>query len=192
MAASWDAKIMGERGKALEEAFFAHHEKKLIERMRQAAEEKSTREGLAAASGIQDEGVLDTLASHGLSAETVAALGLVPLVEVAWADGTVQTKEHQAVLEAAEEAGVADGSPARELLDDWLAERPPAKLLTAWESYVGALAAALEPAEREALRQDLIRRATRVAEAAGGILGMNKISAAEQRMIDEMDKAFGE
>lgn len=191
MAASWDAKIIGERGKALEEAFFAHHEKRLIEQMRQAAQEKSTREALAAASGIQDEGVLDTLASHGLSAETVAALGLVPLVEVAWADGTVQQKEHQAVLEAAEEAGVAAGSPARELLDDWLDERPPAALLAAWESYVAALAEALEPADREALRHDLIRRATRVAEAAGGILGMKKISAAEQRMIEEMDQAFG-
>ncbi len=191
MAASWDAKIIGERGKALEEAFFAHHEKRLIEQMRQAAQEKSTREALATASGIQDEGVLDTLASHGLSAETVAALGIVPLVEVAWADGTVQQKEHQAVLEAAEEAGVAAGSPARELLDDWLDERPPAALLTAWESYVAALAEALEPADREALRHDLIRRATRVAEAAGGILGMKKISAAEQRMIEEMDQAFG-
>jgi len=192
MAGRIKTEVMGTRGRALEEAFFAHHERKLLKKARAAAEKRSTREALAAASGIHDAAVLDTLAELDLSAETVAALGLVPLVEVAWADRAIHDKEHAAVLKAAEASGIEPGSPARDLLDEWLDEKPPAALLTAWKDYVESLGAALEPAERASLRDELLERARHVAEAAGGFLGMKKISAAEQRMLDEMEQAFAD
>lgn len=190
MAGGRDSRVMGERGKALEETFFAHREKKLKERLHREAKQRATRESLAEASGIQDEAVLDKLAELGVSAETVAALGLVPLVEMAWADHAVHQAEHDAVLQAAGEAGIAPDSPARALLDDWLSERPPRKLLTAWKDYVRTLGEALDPDERKALHDDLLHRAERVAAAAGGILGVGKVSKAERDMLAELEQAF--
>jgi len=109
---------------------------------------------------------------------------------VAWADHAVHDDEHAAVLRAAEESGVAPGSPARQLLDEWLDERPSPALLEAWKSYVAALDGVLDAATRTALRDDLLRRARHVAEAAGGFLGMKKVSAGEQKMLDALEQAF--
>jgi len=190
MAGRGKTEVLGNRGRALEEAFFAHHERKLLTKAREAAQERSTREELAAASGIHDAAVLDTFAELGLSAETVAAVGLVPLVEVAWADRTIHDKEHAAVLEAAEESGIEPDSPARALLDEWLGAKPPATLFTAWKDYVESLDAALEPGERESLRDELMGRARHIAEAAGGFLGVNKVSAAEKAVLEELERAF--
>jgi hypothetical protein len=185
-----DSRVMAERGKMLEETFFAHREKKLVERLREEAKHRATRKDLSEASGIRDETVLDKLVELGVSAQTVAALGLVPLVEMAWADHAVHQAEHDAVLRAAGEAGIGPDTPARALLDEWLSERPTRKLLTAWKDYVEALGEALDPDERKALHDDLLDRAERVAAAAGGILGVGKVSQAEKAMLKEMEEAF--
>ena len=66
-------------------------------------------------------------------------MGLLPLVVVAWADGTVDAKERKAVLEAAEGAGVAKGDAPHALLEAWLAVRPPENFMDAWEGYAREL-----------------------------------------------------
>ena len=40
------------------------------------------------------------------------------------------------------------------------------------------------------MKREVLGRAQRVAEATGGILGIGKVSAAEQRVLDEIAKAF--
>jgi len=185
-----ETQVLGERKKALEEQFFARQEKELRERVRRQAEETARREGLAAASGLRDPEVLDRLAALGLDGESVAALGLVPLVEVAWADRSLHDEERQAVLRAAEESGVAAGSAAHELLESWLEKRPGRELLAAWKGYVEALAAELGPEERQTLRQELLGRARAVAESAGGFLGMGKVSDAERAVLADLESAF--
>src|SRR5713226_8693532 len=89
--------LFGDRRKALEEAFFAKQNERVKQQLRAKQEGQARREALAAASGIRDEGVLDKLVSLGLGAETLAVLSLVPLVEVAWADGTIDAKERAAI-----------------------------------------------------------------------------------------------
>lgn len=185
-----DAQVLGERKKALEEQFFARQEKELRERVRREQAAKARREALAEASGIHDEAVLDRLAALELDGETVAALSLVPLVEVAWADRALHAAERAAVLRAARESGVAPDSAAWVLLESWLETRPDAALLTAWEGYVEALVAGLDPQERRALRHELLDRARAVAEAAGGFLGVGKVSEAETAMLARLERAF--
>lgn len=185
-----DTQVLGERKKALEEQFFARQEKELRERVRREQAAKARRGALAEASGIRDEAVLDHLTSLDLDGETVAALSLVPLVEVAWADGTLHDNEREAVLRAARESGVAPDTAAGALLESWLETRPDAELLTAWEGYVEALVAGLDPRERQALRHELLDRARTVAESAGGFLGVGKVSEAETAMLARLEKAF--
>ena len=190
MANGSDAKILADRRKALEEQFFARQERELLGRMRAEAAEKERRQALAEASGIEDRAVLDRLAALNLDGSTIAALGLVPLVEVAWADGTLHERERDAVMQAAEAHGVAPGSAAHDLLEGWLSQRPGRELLEAWRAYVSALAELLDETERRALRQDVVSRARAVAEAAGGILGLGKVSDAEERVLKALEAAL--
>lgn len=190
MADNTDAQLLGDRKKALEEQFFARQEKELRERVRRQAAAEARREALAEASGIREPAVLDHLASLDLDGETVAALSLVPLVEVAWAEGTLHPKERDAVLRAARDSGVAPDSAAWVLLESWLEAPPDRELLTAWEGYVEALVADLGPEERRKLRRELLDRARAVADAAGGFLNLGKISEAEEAMLSRLEQAF--
>jgi hypothetical protein len=183
--------FLGDRKKALEESFFAKENAKLLARLREEEQRKEAKAGLAGVSGIRDEALLEKLAELEMGPDTWVALSLVPLVEVAWADGTVEPKERRAVLAAAEAGGVSSGSPSYELLERWLARRPDARLLETWGEYIVDLCTQLSPAERHALREQILGRARSVAEAAGGFLGLgNKISPEEEAVLVELDKAF--
>lgn len=183
--------FLAERKKGLEEAFFAEQDAILRRRLREADEVKARRDALASASGIKDAAVLDKLAAAGLTGETVAALSLVPLVLVAWADGEVDERERAAALSAAEEIGLSRDEPSHALLQGWLDRRPPQDLHAAWKAYAAALSATLDPMARRALRTGMMDRARYVAEAAGGFLGMGRrVSDAEQAVLDELGRAF--
>jgi hypothetical protein len=181
----------GDRQRALEEAFFAKEDAKLRQRLREVDEARSRKAALAAASGITDAAVLDKLAALGMTGETLAALALVPLALVAWADGGIDDREREAVLAAAAEAGLGRQEVGHRLLESWLRQPPPPDLLTAWTDYTRAVSAALDDGARRALKADLLGRARRVAEAAGGFLGLGrKVSAAEEAVLERLARAF--
>jgi hypothetical protein len=183
--------ILGDRRNALEEEFFAKHNRQLAEQLRETTAAKAKQEALAAASGITDAAVLEQLAAVDLSSETLAALSLVPLVEVGWADGRLDAKERSALLAAAAQAGVSKDSAGYQLLEEWFREQPSPKLFAAWKAYVAALSRTLDVQAKQALKQDLLGRARAVAEAAGGFLGLGKrISSAEQAVLTELEQAF--
>src|SRR5512134_3789674 len=127
---------MKERGKALEEAFFKKQHEKQLAKIRLQQEQEEARESLAAASGITDDAaLLDRLAALGIRAETLAALTLIPLVEVAWADGKMDARERDAILRGAESSGIQPGSPSYGLLEIWTQDRPAPELLESWRKY---------------------------------------------------------
>lgn len=181
--------ILGDRRKALEESFFAKESEKLRKALQEQEAAKDKKDALSEASGITDDAVLEQLAALNIHSDTLAALSLVPLVEVAWADGSVDDKERSAILSAAKEAGLS--SESTELLDGWLVKRPDGKMLAAWKDYIGALASAMDAQAKDALKQDLLGRARLVAEAAGGFLGLgSKVSSSEKAMLEELGRAF--
>jgi hypothetical protein len=182
--------FLGDRRKKLEEEFFARHNQQLLQQLR-ASTAQEKREALAAASGITDATVLEQLAAIDLTSETVAALALVPLIEVAWADGRLDEKERSALLAAAAQSGLSKGSASYQLLEEWLEERPSPQILAAWKAYVADLSRTLDDQAKEALKRDLLGRARMVAEVAGGFLGLgNRISSAEQAMLTQLEQAF--
>lgn len=180
-----------DRRNKLEEAFFAKENERLRQRLREADEAKSRKEALAAASGITDDAVLERLAALSLGGGTLAALSLVPLVVVAWADGDIDDEERHALLSGAAEVGVGTEDVSRQLLDRWLKEPPPRELLAAWTDYIRATSATLGDEAKRALKAELLGRARRVAEAAGGFLGLGrKVSAAEEATLERLEEAF--
>ncbi len=175
----------------LEDSFFAEPRAGLRERLREAEQDRTQQmETLAEVSGIEDVEVLEKLVLLGIRSETLAALTLYPLVAVAWADGNVDRHERDAVLRAAEECGVAPGSVAHDLIAGWLTERPDALLLRAWRGFAAELAGRVTPEWRVVFARELLARAHAVADASGGFLALDKTSSVEQRVLDELRRAF--
>ena len=133
--------------------------------------------------------MLEKLVDLGLDAASWVALSLVPLVEVAWADGSLEPQEREAILAAASEQGIEPGSPSRALLESWLTTRPEPALFAAWGAYATGLAAKLTD-DRARCAREIVERARKVAQAAGGMLGIASISDAEKRVIAALEKPF--
>lgn len=87
------------------EAIFLVEDRKLIERLQQAAREEEAREAerddLRTRTGLQDPELINDLEALGFTPETVSLLPLVPVVQVAWANGEVTHAEHNKLLKLA-------------------------------------------------------------------------------------------
>lgn len=178
------------RGQALEDQFFNEVDRKLIEKLREEREHQNERERLRASTGLKDDQVLEELLALGINNDTMSALSLLPLVWVAWADGNVQPEERAAVLSAASESGITEGTPAMALLSGWMKQKPSPEMLEAWMDYVRALKAVATPETLQRVKQSILMRAHEVADAAGGFLGIAKVSARESGVLSELEKAF--
>jgi hypothetical protein len=181
---------LADRGRSLEEAFFRKRDLELLEAMRHQEAMAERKKALAEVSGITNEAVLEELIAHGIHAEAVTALALVPMIEVVWADGEMQDREREAVLAASAKQGIGKDSPAFALIEHWLHKRPPPQLLKLWKEYVQALLPQLPPPARRQLKDSVIDHARAVAEAAGGFLGLARISAEEQALLKYLEAVF--
>ena len=184
------SEFLDERRKALEDEFFYKQSQKDLESMREGLVLQTSKEALRKASGMTDEAVLDRLVALGIGAQTIMALSIVPLVYVAWADGKVQPKERDAILQGARKKGIEQDSEAHQLLEDWLARKPADRLFDTWDAYIKALCEQLSTEEIQQLKSQVTRFARFVAEASGGFLGIHKISDAEEQILTRIEAAF--
>ena len=182
--------FLGDRKRSLEATFFAQRSAAVLENLHGKDEKGSRAEHLARVSLIRDPEVLEKLVDLGLDAASWVALTLVPLVEVAWADGSLERRERNAILTAAAEQGIEPGSPSHEMLESWLDARPPGALFAAWGAYATGLAAKLATEQRAMVRSQIVERARKVAQSAGGILGIASISDAERRVLAALEEPF--
>ena len=192
--------VLAEKSRVLAEQFFHQRDLELLEYLRvQAVEneqqtksdEMQLRNKLAEMAHIHETQVLDELIRVGITAESFVALTLVPLVRVGWADGAIQDRERDAILQAAAAEGITVDSPNYRLLEGWLDERPQPALLEAWRDYAMALARDLDASSLAAIRRITMDRARRIADTSGGILGLvSRISKEEDLALLDLDRAF--
>jgi len=179
-----------ERQQGMEDAFFKDRDRQLMEKMRSQLSSLEEKRQLAHVTGIAEEHVLASLVAAGVKAETLGAVTLIPMVEVAWCDGNIAPEERDAVLNAASSQGVHQDSASYELLTHWLTERPDPKIIGAWKEYVHELARIMPKDSLAALKKNTVDRLHKVASSAGGFLGLSTISKHEQAKIDEITKAW--
>jgi hypothetical protein len=176
---------------ALIDAFCHEQDQKLRQAFRERMEKMDRRAQLTQVSGIHDEAVLDRLIELKIEPETMAAIAIVPLVAVAWADGKVQEEERKGIVAAAQAAGIQPQDGRYPMLEHWMNRRPSSQLIEAWEHYVKDVCRRLDKEEVEEFKHDVLSLARRVGYAAGGFLGIgNRLSAAEQVVLDRLEKAF--
>ena len=183
---------LSQRRKALEDQFFSQKDKALLDALRKQMGADDSRAELTKILGITNDAALDHIESLGFTSVTASVVSTIPMLAVAWADGEVDAKEREAILDAAHDHGIEPGTPADQMLADWLVNRPSDELFEAWKSYVSAISNELSAEEVAATKNASLERARKVARAAGGVLGLgNRISRVEQQVLDEMEQAFG-
>lgn len=175
-----------ERRRGLEEEYFHKKEKELLEKLRRRMQAEVERGQMAEALGIQDTEILSDLQALGYTRETVALLHLVPLIQVAWADGDVTLREKDLILELARSRGIAADSTAYEQLAGWLTQRPSEQFFQDTLRIIAALFEALPPEQQAAGKRDLVSYSVNIASISGGILGLGKISRQEQEVIERI------
>jgi hypothetical protein len=175
----------------LESEFFLKEDQRLIAKLREMRKLEETKKNLSEVSGIKNDRILQKLVDLDIHPETLAALSIVPLIEVAWADGSVDKKEEEAILKALESTGIREGDARIALVEQWLKHRPEAALLEAWTHYIEGLAERMNDQELSLLKEGLLAHARSVAEAAGGFLGLtSKISKEESEMLQRLGSVF--
>ena len=179
-----------ERGRALENQFYEKENQAKLAAMKTKLDSAGSKDELRKASGMSDDAVLDKLVALGLRSNTIAALSLVPLIQVAWADGKIQDNERTAILQGAHGKGLEQGSDGYELLQTWLKQKPPIELVEAWEAYIKALASQLNDEQNRLLKNQIVGFAKMVAAAAGGFLGIGRVSASEEKVLARIEAAF--
>jgi hypothetical protein len=179
--------VFAQRKTGLEEEYFRKKEQELLEQIRRRAALQAEREELAEATGIADEEILATLREMGYTRETVELLHLVPLVQVAWASGSVTPRERELVLRLSEWRGVRMDSPAWEQLNNWLDERPSDDFFLKTLRIIRHLLDSQTMKEQVTGRTGLISFCIRIANASGGFLGIgSKISEGEQAALEQI------
>ena len=179
------------RGRYLEEMFCLVHDQKLLDNLRRKLSTAETEKVLATAIGIADELSLKAISKVEAGVQVLAAMALLPLVEVAWCDGELAVEERGAILKAAVLMEISHVSPVYHFLEQSLQRRPSREAIAAWKKYVHAICDTLEPATVQKLRSSVIGRAESIAKSAGGIMGFgSKISSEEQACLDDLAKAF--
>ncbi len=181
--------LSGKR-QTLEDMFFYEQDRRILEQRAKLLQMKQTKASLAKVSGIHDDALLEKLIELQIRPETLATLIGIPLIEVAWADGEMDEKERKKLFEYAEKAGLRQKGLDPKIMTAWLKKKPDPALLTAWTHYIQTLCKQLSADERKALHDEVMADARSVAEAAGGILGLAKISAEEKAMLQRLDEAF--
>jgi hypothetical protein len=178
-----DKDAFAERGRSLEEDYFRRKEQEVIEKMRRSAAADAQRRQLGENAGIADDDILRDLQALGYTPETMMLLHLVPLIQIAWAEGSVSDKERDLIVQAARSRGIAAGSTADAQLSRWLSQRPSEELFDKTLRAIRAILESRSPEERAASERDLLSLSTAIAAASGGIFGMGAVSEDERAIL---------
>ena len=182
-----DRDLWDERRRTYESEYFQRRERELLEKMRERGRRERAQQELAEPVGVSDDEILSALHDLGYTRETVTLLHLVPLLHVAWIDGSVSSAERAGILEAAKLRGVEESSPAYRQLVGWLDKNPGIGFFEDTLRLIGNLLVIMPESESTKHKQDLLSYSNAIARASGGILGLgNKVSSAEQEALDRI------
>jgi len=176
--------------KPLEDLRKAHEEEYFRKANAEAAAKLKKRVDLQG-TGIQDTSLIDHLLTLGFDADSARALYLLPLVDVAWADGAVQAAERREILTALDKQGIAPHTKAYNLVLRWV-DRGAAD-----ESYLNARTL-LEPIVHELKKSGkdpsswILEASEKVANVTNSLFGLGSkmISKEEKAYLENLAKKF--
>jgi hypothetical protein len=174
------------RGRSLEDDYFRKKDRELIEKIRVAAAAEQARKDLGRQAGLDDPELVQELLDLGFTPETVGLLPLVPIIQMAWAEGGITKAERELLLRLARSRGIEAGSAADRQLTAWLTDQPSEAVFTRARRLIRAMLDS-GSAQSDALNAgDLVKYCEDIASASGGILGIGRISAEERALLSSI------
>lgn len=143
--------------------------------LERAAKEAAERRRVGDAVGTTDEAVLERIRALGFDGDTARILDLLPLVHVAWADGSVTIRERASIMRVVEARGIREGSEAWVLITTLLEKEPSRDFLEETLDLLRSLGG-----DRNASIVDLC---VQVASASGGFFGLGETVSDEERAL---------
>jgi hypothetical protein len=137
---------------------------------------------------MTDAELAEALKALGMDSASYRALPLLPLVQVAWADGRVQEAERELILSLAGHRYLLEEEGTR-MLRNWLHHPPSSQYVARGREALLGLCDRQGFGGREHLA-DVISFAKDVARAAGGFFGLASISSEEASAIDVIANAL--
>jgi hypothetical protein len=179
-----------DQGRDLEEEYFRRQDRELVERMRKEAETAAAKKALGERTGLTDPQLVSELEALGFTADTVSLLPVMPVIQVAWAEGGVRNKERKLVVDFARQRGIAEGSAADAQLHEWLNTRPSNEVFDRATRLIRAMLAAGAEATHDLNPDDLVAYCERIAHASGGVFGIGSVSAEEKQALARIAQAL--
>ena len=180
---------LAERGRALEENYFRQRDSELIETQRLATVAERARDEMGRRTGIDDLAMLTELQVVGFTPETVTLLPVVPVLEMAWAEGGITPAERGLIVEFARSRGIEEHGVADEQLTAWIARRPDETVFQCARRLIAAmLSSGVSQAVGRMTASDLVAYCEKIAAASGGIFGLRvgRISAEERVLLSRL------
>ena len=134
----------------------------------------------------------ERLVRLGFDAETACVLHILPLIQVAWANGEVSRRERRGILHVLKLREIPEGSRAWLMCESLLENRPTDAFLQSSREALRDLLSHSQAAQGQEERQ-LIDLCVDIAEASGGLFGLvRSVSATERSVIADIAATFGD
>lgn len=179
-----------QKSQVLEDAFYNKNSTTLLESLSQLKEMDTSQETLKKISGIENSNLFYYLSSNDVKPESLAALVLIPVIMVAWADGDLNEKKKNSILKTIDKKALLQSKILRELLQPWLTYKPTQNLQDTWCTYLKDLKKSFDTKYWQQLKEALLYAAMELAKATGGFLGGGSLSKEEQAVIAKLEEAF--
>jgi len=135
---------------------------------------------------MDDAELIRELHFLGVDEHTWPVLALLPLIQVAWADGEVQAAERRLILDVADREYELDPR-GHQALENWLTHAPTEQYLRRGRDAARLLA---ERNPDIVQAGGVLSQCEAVAKAAGGLFGFRSIDAREQAVLDELSSSL--
>jgi hypothetical protein len=172
------------RKRTNEEEYFQKQDRELIEKARQRAQAERQLRELGETIGVTDPEITRELAELGFTPDTVKLLPLIPVLEMAWAEGDVTPPERKMLVDVARTRGIEEGSAADRQLAEWLDRRPEESVFRRAGRLINALFAS--GGRFDVTRDDLLKYCEAIADASGGMFGIRRVSADERATLERI------
>ena len=144
---------------------------------------EQARKELGRKAGLDDPQLVQELQALGFTPDTVSLLPLVPIVQMAWAEGGITKPERELIVRLAKNRGIEPGSAADAQLTEWLNNRPSEDVFARATRLIRAMLDAGSEQTADLNADDLVKYCEEIASASGGILGIGRISAEERALL---------
>jgi hypothetical protein len=134
---------------------------------------------------ISDLAMLAELLDLGFTSDTIVLLPLVPVIELAWAEGGVTPAERQLLVSLARRRGVEEGSTADRQLGEWMETCPAPEVFGKAGRLIAALLSSGALVTRGLTSEQLVSYCEQIASASGGLFGLpiRAVSLEERELL---------